>query len=92
MIWTRKRVVSIVEGLGEERAVPSLVEHWIRQHGLFREYTADEPAICAKGVGKIKCAPGTQRGVEYFVTSRPRMPPPCARTHGSATLSGGAMW
>ncbi len=67
MTWARKRVVSIVEGLGEEWAVPRLVERWIRQHRLFQEYVADEPALCAKGVGKLKCAPGHQRGVEYFV-------------------------
>lgn len=67
MTWARKRVVSIVEGLGEEWAVPRLVERWIRQHRLFHRYVADEPAICAKGVGKLKCAPGLQRGVEYFV-------------------------
>ncbi len=67
MTWARKRVVSIVEGLGEERAVPGLVERWIRQHRLFHGYVADGPAVCAKGVGKLKCAPGHQRGVEYFV-------------------------
>ena len=67
MTWVRKRVVSIVEGLGEEWAVPRLVERWIRQHRLSETYVADEPAICAKGVGKIKCAQGLQRGVEYFV-------------------------
>lgn len=67
MTWGRRRVVSIVEGLGEELAVPRLVERWIRQHGLFRAYVADEPAICSKGVGRLKCAPGHQRGVEYFV-------------------------
>ena len=67
MTWARKRVVSIVEGLGEEWTVPRLVERWIRQHRLFHGYVADEPAVCAKGVGKLKCAPGHQRGVEYFV-------------------------
>ncbi len=67
MTWARKRVVSIVEGLGEEWAVPRIVERWIRQHRLLHGYVADEPAVCAKGVGKLNCAPGHQRGVEYFV-------------------------
>lgn len=67
MTWALKRVVSIVEGLGEELAVPRLVARWVRQHRLFRQYVAEEPAICAKGVGKLICTPGLQRGVEYFV-------------------------
>lgn len=70
MTWARKKVVSIVEGRGEERAVPALVDRWIKQHRLYAQFEAVPSALCARGVGSLVAAPrnpGEQRGVEYYV-------------------------
>lgn len=68
------QIKAIVEGQGEARAIPALIQRWLRheRHHDFR--TADE-AMCAHGVDNLVSArpdtrgrpPNRQRSVEYFV-------------------------
>jgi hypothetical protein len=66
---TPYRILAIVEGDGEERAVPVLLARWFR-HRRFRNFETSPLAICAHGSGRLKCPYDRQRrrGIEHYVT------------------------
>jgi hypothetical protein len=74
MAGRRYKIKAIVEGQGEERAVPALIQRWLR-HERHYDFTIDDRAICAHGVNNLVSArpnanrrtANRQRGVEYFV-------------------------
>jgi Domain of unknown function (DUF4276) len=64
----RRRILAIVEGQGEARAVPALLRRWFR-HRRFRNFETPDLAIRAPGAGALKCphVAGDDLGVEYYV-------------------------
>jgi hypothetical protein len=64
---SRFKIAAIVEGDGEVRAVPILLQNWFR----FRRFHNFEPAqLTVKAhLGSLLCDydPGKQRGIEYYV-------------------------
>ncbi len=64
-----RRLVPIVEGHGEVRAVPILTYRWLRLKGLIGEFFVQDLAINAKGCGRLKAAhdPVAHRGIEHYV-------------------------
>jgi hypothetical protein len=66
----RKRmIVPVVEGFGEERAVPILVRRWLHHRRFHRWFEVPELAVNAKGCGKLKATFDTGRhlGIEHYV-------------------------
>ncbi len=72
------KIVAIVEGHGEQKAVPKLLWRWFKLNGLHEFHTPDD-AINAKGCSKLKATheAGKALGVEHYV--RLALP---ARPHG----------
>ena len=72
-----KRLISIVEGHGDVRAVPILLRGWLRLEGLIGEFFVPDLAINAKGCGNLKAAhdPRAHRGIEHYVGSALRARP-----------------
>ena len=64
-----RRLVPIVEGHGEARAVPVLIYRWLHARGLTGEFLVPDLAINAKGCGRLKAEhdPRAHRGVEHYV-------------------------
>ena len=64
----RYRILAIVEGHGEVRAVPALLRRWF-QHRRFRNFETPSQAIRAPGAGALKCAHDAVEdlGIESFV-------------------------
>ncbi len=64
-----RRLVPIVEGYGEVRAVPILAYRWLHQQGLAGEFFLPDLAINAKGSGNLKAPydPRAHRGIEHYV-------------------------
>jgi hypothetical protein len=62
------RILAIVEGHGEVRAVPALLRRWF-QHRRFRNFETPDQAIRAPGAGGLKCVRDTAEdlGIETFV-------------------------
>lgn len=62
------RILAIVEGHGEQRAVPLLLRRWF-QHRRFRNFETPDLAIRASGVGALKCAhvASNELGIEHYV-------------------------
>jgi hypothetical protein len=62
------RILAIVEGHGEQTAVPVLLRHWF-QHRRFRNFETPDLAIRAPGSGALKCPHDAddELGVEYYV-------------------------
>ncbi len=72
-----KRIITIVEGHGDERAVPILVRRWLAFRNLHRHFDVPERAINAKGSGRLK-APfdeGRHVGIEHYVRAALRNRP-----------------
>ena len=74
----KKIIVPIVEGYGEERAVPCLIRQWLRHrrfHNFF-DVHADH-AINAKGCGRLKARYDRFRhlGIEHYVQAAMRLHP-----------------
>ncbi|WP_235217012.1 DUF4276 family protein [Archangium violaceum] len=65
---SRYRILAIVEGHGEQRAVPVLLRRWF-QHRRFRDFETPELAIRALGSGALKCPHDAddELGIEYYV-------------------------
>lgn len=63
------RIVPIVEGHGEERAVPVLLRRWLRLRNFHRFFEVPDRAINAKGSGNLKARfePGRHVGIEHYV-------------------------
>lgn len=64
-----RRIIPIVEGYGEERAVPCLIRRWLQQRRLNQQFDVPDLAINAKGSGKLKAAYDRMRhiGIEHYV-------------------------
>jgi Domain of unknown function (DUF4276) len=62
------RILAIVEGHGEVRAVPALLRRWFR-HRRFQNFETPSQAIRAPGSGALKCAHDAAEdlGIESFV-------------------------
>ncbi len=71
------RLVPIVEGYGEERAVPKLMYRWLNAHGLAGEFSVPDLAINAKGCGRLKAShdPQNHRGIEHYIRQALRARP-----------------
>ena len=65
----RRRIVAIVEGQGEETAVPILIREWLTLNHLHDRWIVGDRAVCAKGQANLlaQSLPKKQRGIEYFV-------------------------
>ena len=63
------KIVPIVEGFGEERAVPVLVRRWLRFRNFHRHFEVPDRAINAKGSGRLKAGYDRVRhvGIEHYV-------------------------
>ncbi len=72
-----RRLVAIVEGYGEVRAVPILACRWLLQRGLVGEFFVPDLAINAKGCGNLKAPhdPVAHRGIEHYVSRALRARP-----------------
>ncbi|QRK10517.1 DUF4276 family protein [Archangium violaceum] len=62
------RILAIVEGHGEQTAVPVLLRRWF-QHRGFRDFETPDLAIRASGSGALKCPHDDDDalGIEYYV-------------------------
>ncbi len=67
----KRRIIPIVEGHGEERAVPHLIKRWLRHRRFHPYFDVPDQAINTKGCGKIKASYDTRRhlGIEHYVTA-----------------------
>jgi uncharacterized protein DUF4276 len=70
------RILAIVEGHGEQTAVPVLLRRWF-QHRRFREFETPDLAIRASGAGALKCdhVADDELGIEYYVEMAARERP-----------------
>lgn len=70
------RILAIVEGHGEQTAVPVLLRRWF-QHRRFRDFETPDLAIRAPGAGALKCAhdDDDELGIEYYVEMAARERP-----------------
>lgn len=70
-------IIPIVEGHGEERAVPCLIRRWLRFRNFHRHFEVAERAINAKGSGRLKAAfdGGRHVGIEHYVKAALRNHP-----------------
>jgi hypothetical protein len=71
------RLVPIVEGFGEARAVPILMYRWLSARGLTGDFYIPDLAINAKGCGKLKADhdPRAHRGIEHYISQALRARP-----------------
>lgn len=69
-------ILAIVEGHGEQRAVPALLRRWF-EHRRFRNFETRPLAIRAAGAGALKCPydPVQGNGIEYYVEMAARERP-----------------
>jgi hypothetical protein len=72
----RHRIIAIVEGHGEQTAVPELLRRWFK-HRRFRNFETPELAIRASGAGALKCPHDAEHelGIEYYVEMAARAQP-----------------
>lgn len=73
----RRVIVPVVEGFGEERAVPVLVRRWLQHRCIDRWFDVPDLAVNAKGSGKLKAPFDAQRhvGIEHYVRAALRAHP-----------------
>jgi hypothetical protein len=66
---SKKKIIPIVEGYGEEEAVPVLLARWLQHRGFHPFFEVPERAVNAKGCGKLKARYDRQRhlGIEHYV-------------------------
>ncbi|MGO9120747.1 MAG: DUF4276 family protein [Desulfomonilaceae bacterium] len=64
-----RRIVPIVEGYGEERAVPCLIRRWLRHRRLHEFFDVPDLAINAKGCGNLRADYDRARhlGIEHYI-------------------------
>lgn len=72
-----KRIIPIVEGYGEERAVPILLRRWLQFRDFHRHFEVPDRAINAKGSGRLKAGLDYQRhvGIEHYIRAALRNGP-----------------
>ncbi|OPY73255.1 MAG: hypothetical protein A4E62_00571 [Syntrophorhabdus sp. PtaU1.Bin002] len=63
------KIIPIVEGYGEEKAVPCIIRRWLRHRGWDRHFVVPDLAINAKGCGTLKATYDRTRhvGIEHYV-------------------------
>lgn len=73
----KRRIIPIVEGHGEERAVPHLIKRWLWHRRFHQYFDVPDAAINTKGCGKLKAAYNRHRhlGVEHYVSAALRGQP-----------------
>ena len=66
---TRRVIVPVVEGFGEETAVPILVRRWLRHRRFDRYFDVPDRAVNAKGCGRLKAGEDARRhvGIEHYI-------------------------
>jgi len=64
-----RRIMPIIEGHGEEKAVPCLIRRWLRHRQWHKFFDVPDTAINAKGCGKLKAAYNRKRhlGIEHYI-------------------------
>ena len=64
-----RRIIPIVEGYGEERAVPCLIRRWLHHRRWHQSFEVPETAINAKGCSKLKSPYDRKRhlGIEHYI-------------------------
>lgn len=74
---TRRRIIPIVEGHGEERAVPCLLQRWLKHRQFHKYFEIPDLAINAKGCGRLKAAHDRVRhiGIEHYINAALRNKP-----------------
>jgi hypothetical protein len=74
---TRRRIIPIVEGHGEERAVPCLLQRWLEHRQFHKYFEIPDLAINAKGCGRLKAAHDMVRhiGIEHYIRAALRNKP-----------------
>lgn len=74
---SRWRIIPIVEGHGEEKAVPCLLQRWLRHRRFHRFFDLPDLAINAKGCGRLKAAYDRTRhvGIEHYIDAALRNKP-----------------
>jgi hypothetical protein len=65
----RKKLIPVVEGHGEEEAVPVLLTRWLEHRHFHPFFEVPERAVNAKGCGKLKAPYDRKRhlGIEHYV-------------------------
>jgi len=73
----RRKIVPIVEGHGEERAVPCLLQRWLRHREIQKYFEIPDLAINAKSCGRLKAAydKGRHIGIEHYIIAALRNKP-----------------
>lgn len=71
------KIIPVVEGFGEERAVPCLIRLWLEHRNFQRYFEVPDLAINAKGCGKLKAAYDIERhlGIEHYIKAALRNQP-----------------
>lgn len=72
-----RRIIPVVEGYGEEKAVPCLIRLWLQHRHMHRFFDVPDTAINAKGCGKLKAAYNRTRhlGIEHYIEAALRGQP-----------------
>jgi hypothetical protein len=72
-----RRIIPIVEGYGEERAVPCLIRRWLHHRRWHQSFEVPDTAINAKGCGRLKAAYDKERhvGIEHYIIAALRNKP-----------------
>jgi hypothetical protein len=72
-----RRIIPIVEGYGEERAVPCLIQRWLQHRRWHQFFEVPDTAINAKGCGRLKAAYDKVRhiGIEHYIIAALRNKP-----------------
>lgn len=67
----RRRIIPIVEGHGEERAVPCLIRRYLQHKRWEHSFEVLERAINAKGCGRLKAPYNKERhlGIEHYINA-----------------------
>lgn len=63
------RIIPIVEGYGEERAIPCLIRRWLQHRQWHRYFDVPDKAINAKGCSRLKSPYNRERhlGIEHYI-------------------------
>ncbi|MBC8432679.1 MAG: DUF4276 family protein [Desulfobacterales bacterium] len=73
----RRKIIPIVEGYGEERAVPCLLQRWLRHRKFHKYFEIPDLAINAKSCGRLKAGYDKVRhiGIEHYIIAALRNKP-----------------
>lgn len=73
----RRKIIPIVEGHGEEKAVPCLLQRWLEHRKFHKYFEIPDLAINAKSCGRLKAAYDNVRhiGIEHYIIAALRNKP-----------------